>query len=533
MDYQDLTQNNSAVAPPSASTVTTDLVVPVKTETEQVLNSRDKDVINSAITNRDVPALIDVARVDPTSKNAKLAVDTANHIVKTSNEFATLVAPIEKAGVGTPEGNIAAAKQFQTVKDHPQWGTALISYLMGDKKTALNLVTGGAPTDVIEWGKDGGRYVRTHNSLGETLGIRDKNGNPISEQQASDLGISYNSYDTTIAATNEKENKKARMKAFNEEAEGLTQWAGTLSAHGDLAQQTLDQLEGIKSQIGEKAYKEALKKSGAAFRSEAGQTGSKQNIGTKSATTGSGEDKGASAGGNAQVGGEGAVGVGVKGAVQAGTKSSKSQTGTDQSIVGDTTRSGTESSYTQDQKNFREFARLQGLNDKQIAILLRAHDVSDRISKEQDALSDKAMRPSFISLPSATKLSDQQSQLEAQLLQTLHNREQIQAYRKEFNSAGQDYGKTGTIPNFGEIQRHFIEDNKDHGAITDKYSKLIGEMLDRNSKIKEEPAAPAPTTAAPPPARATAARAASTVGVAPRMSAAEAYRLYQNSLRRQ
>lgn len=530
MDYQDLTQNNSAVAPPSSSTVTTDVIVPVKTETEQVLNSRDKDVINSAITNRDVPSLVNVAKTDPTSETAKVAVDSAKHIIKTSNEFQTLVDPIEKAGVGTPAGNIAAAKQFQTVKDHPQWGTALISYLMGDKKTALNLVTGGAPTDVIEWGKDGGRYVRTHNSLGETLGIRDKNGNPISEQQASDLGISYNSYDTTIAATNEKENKKARMKSFNDEAEGLTQWAGTLSAHGDLAQQTLDQLEGIKSQIGEKAYKEALKKSGAAFRSEAGQTGSKQNIGTKSATTSSGEDKGASGGAGAQVGGEGAAGANVKAGIQAGTKSGKSQTGTDQSIIGDTTRSGTEASYTQDQKNFREFARLQGLNDKQIAILLRAHDVSDRISKEQDALSN---RPSFISLPSATKLSDQQSQLEAQLLQTLHNREQIQAYRKEFNSAGQDYAKTGTIPQFGEIQRHFIEDNKDHGAITDKYSKRIGEMLDRNSKIKEEPAAPASTTAAAPPVRSNAARASSTTGVAPRMSAAEAYRLYQNSLRRQ
>lgn len=480
------------------------------------IDDQAKQSYDNGVQTRNKNALVDVYKNNPDSEIAKAALQATNTIAQGEEKFKDIVGPIEKAGgVGTPEGNIAAAKQYESMKDHPQWGSALVAYLMGQKDQAYNLATGGREKSAIEWGKDGGQYVRVTNGLGETVSVTDVNGNKLTPGQVQDLGIGYSSYENTQKSKLELENKQARLAQSQFDTKVSNDWANATDTHARQAASVIPGLQQIKSQIPLADYQRimGLVNSGSTITS--GGSTQNQAIGTKSKNVSTGEEKnaGINAEGNIGVGklggaeqGKGGGSIGVSGGGKAGasTSSKESVSGQQQNIAGTSTRAEQEATLAKNKESMLAEAQLRGVkNPEQLAILSRAFDVAAQIKMDQDRLLTKyeGQKPSFVSIVSATKLGDQQSQLEAQLLQTLHNNEQLQAYRQFYNSAMKGYKATSTTPDFGEIESKFVSSSPAHEQIANKYATLIGSMMDRNAKASEQNVPVAnPAAGAPPPA---------------------------------
>lgn len=445
-----------------------------------------KQTYDAAVDSRDTKQLAGLYQMDPKSSVGQAALDAVNHINKTSNQFQSLVDPVEKAGgPGTPAGNIVAAKQFETVKDHPQFGSALVAYLMGQKEAAFNLATGGQEKDSVEFGKDGGRFIRTTNALGQTVKVTDAQGNSLNPQQVEDLGIGYSSYEATQKAKLEIENKKARQEASQLDTKSANAWFNQADSHARLVAPLIGEIQKLKTEIPLPVWQKIVGTVNTGTTVGTGGSTSTQNLGTKSLTTTSNESKSSNLGANANLGGsENPVGgIGGKTLVSAETKSGTTATGTDQTIAGKTSRQDREQTLAKNKESLLAEAQAAGIKDpKQLAVLTRTFDVMAQIKQEQADLASNIKKPSFVSLINTTKLGDQQSQLEAQMLQVLHNNEQLHAYQPFYNESMDSFRKTNTVPDFGQIESQFVGKSKEHENISNKYAGFINETLNRNAQ---------------------------------------------------
>jgi hypothetical protein len=509
-------------------------------QTAQENENKAKQTFDAAVDSRDTQQLASVYKDNPTSSVGQAALDAVNHINKTGQQFKNIVDPVDQAGgPGTPAGNIAAAKQFETVKDHPQLGSALVAYLMGQKEAAFNLATGGQEKDSVEFGKDGGRFIRTTNALGQTVKVTDAQGNQLNPQQVDDLGLGYSSYESTQKAKLEVENKKARQAASQADTQAANAWGNQIDSHARLAAPLINGIQQLKTQIPLAKWQKIIGTVNQGTSVGTGGSTNNQTIGTKSLTTNSGAEAGASGAVNANVGSsENPIGgVGGKISANAATKSGVSATGTDQTIAGATSRQNREETLAKNKESMLAEAQAAGIKDpSQLALLIRTFDVMAQIKQEQGDLASTYKKPSFISLIGATKLGDQQSQLEAQLLQVLHNGEQMRAYRPFYNGSMDTFKKTNTTPDFGQIESEFINKSPEHENISNKYATFIGEALNRNAKDSLAAAEVAPATvAAPPPTTKTPPVSTNIPNKAvapPRLSLDTIGKLYANQLRK-
>jgi len=118
-----------------------------------------KEQGNQDLQTRNVAGLLNVANKIGTDTDAGRAlVSTAKDIQDRGFEFKTLTAPIENAK--TPgERNLAAATALRNTTEQPQYGQALIAFMMGDKQAAFNLATGGVIKNTVEFAKDNGSII--------------------------------------------------------------------------------------------------------------------------------------------------------------------------------------------------------------------------------------------------------------------------------------------------------------------------------------------------------------------------------------
>jgi hypothetical protein len=213
----------------------------------------DVQAYNDAANNRDAKGLLSIAAKNPDSELGKTALNAGTVVANGDQTMSTIVAPIVKAGdVNTPEGRIAAQKTFETVKDHPQYGTALVRWLLGDKQGASNMLTGGDPTSTVVWDAEGNAYTKTINALGQIISVTDKNNNQLGMQDIADRKISYGNYADTIAAKNKLQSQDLYTKAFAKDTEAANAWT-QLGASQDqkrkLIQQNLIDLKNIDPDI--------------------------------------------------------------------------------------------------------------------------------------------------------------------------------------------------------------------------------------------------------------------------------------------
>lgn len=490
-------------------------------QTVQDAAVKTDQLFNNAISSRNTGQLLDIAKTNPNTPIADAAVSAVQHITNKAKEFASVIAPIDKAGgPGTPEGNIAVANTWKSAKDNPQWGTALISYLLGDKQNALNLVTGGKTEQKITYDKNGTSYQKTVNALGETVTVIDQQtGMPVSPKDYDTLGIGYSSYADTQAAQIEKANKEKNLDALKTSQVKNNSWSALTDVHSPMFQEIYNNLGKIKSDLTPAQYADIFSKVNSSIGSAAAQSNNKSLLSQFNNGVGFKVGEQVSKQVAASMGLEGIWSFNGKGGVTNEKGETKSFSELEQQQNTNNVSSENTKRFEQTQESAIKYAKLNGLSDEATTRLLRTIQLSHQIGQDQVELTNKVGKPMIVSLPGAFSIEDKQGQGRAQALQGMYNNEVMQAYRDWSNKEMIGYNKTKTIPDPSVLEANFVK-SPQYLELKDKYAKQIQGVYNE-SFVKPQVATPAKTAAAPPPIAAPVATGAVQGAAKPRRSLAD------------
>jgi hypothetical protein len=430
---------------------------------QPVATQNPNAVADAAIENRDVQGLTQIAKDTIGTPASDVAIRLAQTIQKGTADFNKLVEPIEKAGgVGTPEGNIQVANVFKTTADNPQFGTALLKYVLGDKMGAVKQITGGDITKKISYDNNGNQIEETHNALGEPLSYFDPQlkRNITKEEYAQRVG-GISSWENTLRAKTETLTRAESSKLFVKEEDQANNWFQLLQGHKPLLQENYNTLQKFKTDLDPKLYNQIIGSVSQSLGDASSRSASKVALGQLTDALNRGEsikvdDRMASAlrmnpklvGTSLEVKGDQLVSKDNSFSVNASKLKSLQET--------DTVGSETSKNVAQTMASIFEAERLGKINPVAAQQLRRVIENSQRMGNELSEATEKYGRPSFISLPTSASFVDKQAQTLAQTLTGLQNADQMENYIKYRRNAVEGHTRTNTVPFPGQIATGFI-----------------------------------------------------------------------------
>ena len=453
---------------------------------------------DEAVANRDVNALRQVAKDNIDTPASGTLLRAAKIIERNQAEFQRLVEPIEKSGgVGTPQGNIQVASQFETVADRPQWGTALLKYVMGDKAGAVKQITGGDIKTKITYDNDGNQIEEKFNELGEPVSYYDRNSKRfIDKEEYAKRAGGISSWANTLYGMTEAERRKQNLNVSQQEEAQTNHWFSMTQNHVGLWRQINGVLSQMKSDLPPDLYNKIIETT----TSSAGTASSK----SKSESIFKQLSEAASKGDGFKISDTLAAELGARGKVLhvKGDRVVSTDGSFNESITNLQNRQSTESinaEATNNAAKTRESIltaqRLGKLDEASANKLLYVLDASQRIGKETADAVDKYGRPAFISLPSTSSIVDKQSQMMAQALQGMHNAEQMMVYKNYRDNAMQGYRQANQLPSPGEIAAGYAR-TLGFKELQNAYANDIGAVLSQSfsgqQKPQEKPVAKGP-----------------------------------------
>jgi len=465
----------------------------------------DPNAYNKAVENHDSAALINIAKQNPTSEVGQTAIDAAKTVENGKYELKTLTEPIAKAVPGSPEANIAAAKTFETIKDNPRYGTALVRWLMGDKVGAGLMLTGGNEKDNVIWDPEGNSYTQTTNDLGQRVRLIDAKGNIISREEADARKIGYSAYENTIAAKSRTLNaeKNVTQYAKDTQAENIfTAGASADALKGRFIRDSLNSLpkEFIKSDW----YANTMGGVAQQLSRNQRQSTDLQNLDSYDKSVSSGQSTTVDKGMTSRAGWPGVFTLGADGKLvnENGEKHNLSEL--KQIIKGSHSSQEQGDTFNKTLESIMTSKQLIGLtSDQQSALrqaLVYSKEIADSQAERLASVKELGGRPAFTVLPSASNILDRRAQVNAQTYQLDYNDETMKAFNKFKQDVMPQYEKTGSYPSPRELQAKFV-DTPQYKEIQNKYAKLIKvahdfigdiEVKDNSAttKQKAEPARP-------------------------------------------
>jgi len=412
---------------------------------------------DDAIERRDTGALTQIAKDNIGTPASELAMRMVNGINEKQTKFNELVKPIDKAGgYGTPEGNIKIAQTFQTVADNPQWGTALLKYVMGDKAGAVKQVTGGDIKTLITYDNGGNQIEEKVNELGEPVSYTDrKTGLPMSKDEYAQRVGGISQWGNTLRGETEKATRAESTKFFVKEEQQANNWQQLTQAHKPLLQENYNTLNTYKTDLPKELYNKILGSVSQSMGQANSKSNSKASLNQLNDGLASGEsvkvdNKMATALGVPRLAG---MKLEVKGdrLVSEDKSFSISKNQLKQLQESDTVGSEATKNASSTMASISEAERLGLISSVAGGKLRRVVENSQQMGKELDEATREFGKPSIISLPTSASFVDKQAQTLAQTLQGLQNADQMNEYIKFRNRAVDGHKATNTVPLPGEI----------------------------------------------------------------------------------
>lgn len=450
-----------------------------------------KDSANTALATRDTKGLINAAQqmgVDTPEGNATLK--TAQEMQQRSNEFKTIVAPINEAK-SDGERNLAAAKALRNVSQEPLYGQALIAFMMGQKDTAFNLATGGALKTTTEYAKDNGNIIQvTVNALGQPQGYFDvEQKRVLTPEEYSKRGGSVSDIDKTFAIKSAEENRTVYNKSFQNERIAVNKWT---EAYAGLAPKLefLDKFyRNAKTDLAPDDYAKLV----GSIANSVGQSSTKSNASTYFNQINDNKSKGQSqkvdAGLAAKLGIPKEL-IGTEFSIDGNYLVSKSNNQkydygalkqqTDSASLASEATQNSQSTLDSivTSKKFQD--SIAGKSPEEKAKLIQqmktAIQFGNEVGSELNKAVDQYGKPTFISLPTAASFTDTQAQAMTQLAQHKQNAEQIAAYRNHFDNNAKHYDETKTLPVPGAIGAAYTS-KPIFNEIRDRWSNEINTIM--------------------------------------------------------
>ena len=448
-------------------------------------------VADDAIDRRDTGALIQIAKDNVGTPASDLAMRMVKTIDASQKRFNELVNPIEKAGgPNTQDGRVKIAQTFQTVADQPQWGTALLKYVMGDKAGAVKQVTGGDIKTLITYDNNGNQIEEKVNELGEPVSYTDrKTGQQMTKDEYAQRVGGISSWANTLRGKTEAETRAESTKVFVKEQEQANHWYQLTQSHKPLLQENYDTLNKVKSDLPKDVYNKIL----ASVSQSMGQANSRSNNKASlnqlndSFTNGESvkiDNRIASALNSPKLLGATLKVQGDR-LVSEDNSFSISKNQLKQLQESDTVGSEATKNAASTMASIAEAERLGKINSIQGGQLRRVIENSQQMGRELSDATNKYGKPSFISLPTSANFVDKQSQSLAQTLQSMQNADQMEQFIKFNENSVNGHKQSNTVPLPGEIGSAFTRQplSKDMRKFYgDEISKVMGREYEARSQ---------------------------------------------------
>lgn len=445
------------------------------------------------VANRDAQSLVQIAQANPGTEEGQHAFDAASTIVNGANWFQNLTKKIdESGGANTSEGRLHIAEAYKTVADNPQWGTALLRYVMGDKQGAVNMITGGDVKTLITYDNGGNQIIERVNALGEPVSRIDaKTNKPIDAQEYAQRVGGISSWANTLAGKTAEAMRDKSLSALVKNTEAENKWATTNAGNALLVRQLDNHLSQLKD-INPNAYAEGMKYVNGNLSNGAFSSNSKSLLNNwnnyVSNTAGQ------------QVDEKYTAGLGLKGIFTAdgkgGIVDSKGQTitrsGLEQQQNTNTASLTNDQKYSQDRESLLKYLQLNPASkdpEKAKAYqnsMMEALRLSNEVAKNQAKTSNQYEVPGFMTLPSAFGETDQPSRGRILVQQHLYNEDAMKLYKEYYDAVIKNYPpERPPLPQ--EIERQFVK-TPEFQALQNQYYGKTQDILNEKRAYKEQQA---------------------------------------------
>lgn len=458
-------------------------VTPVSDAVQQV---RPQDQVENAITNRDDVQLFSFSQQYKNTPEGKASQNLAQQIQKGKADYDKFLAGID---ANTPEGRLKAMQTYKTVKDNPQMGDALMMYIGGDKKTAIDMLTGGRVEDKTEYLTTTGRQVtKKVNALGEVVSITDaETGIVIPKTEYARMGGSLSSLENTLYWKSRQESQKFNTEEFNKANAAHNEISTKARAKNPLVDEYLGIMTSFLNNPDIKKEDRAAIAGVASSQVNFAQTVSSSRqildqFGRTSADKLSTDQRKAFEAGLAgpvgEAAGTGPLRLGINGQISdsAGNNYSVQQLKNlmDTSSVG----KQLDRSFAQQQKNLEEQVTIGRLSNEQYIKLKRALDLNNQIQKMNLETEAKHGNPSFTIPTTGAQMMDQAHRPLAQALQEKFNIEVVEAFdawKKNQMTMARERDRS-YVPEPGELEAAFTKTDFYKGK-QKEYSKKMVDVI--------------------------------------------------------
>ena len=483
------------VAPPSESDVAPVVVQPeVAVAVEQPKEDSISNKYELAVQSRDPIAMMQVAQASFGTPVADVAIEAAKNMHKSNQVFDSLVKPIEEAGgINTREGHLKIADTWKTVKDHPQWGTAIVEHLLGNPNARLQ-VTGGTVKPRVTYDDQGRMLQQYENELGQIVKVVDVGSQQeISPSEYARIGGGRTSLENTLARKAQLENQKQNLEEFNKNQKATGAWAAAAPELNNLYQQKQDMLKqlagsGLNNKQLEELSSFTTRQIGTSQSMSKGFSDLDQFVRSRGTNVEESVKKGAQAAASRlglRINADGSV-VNTK-----GEKVDSNALNQLQKTFSENNTSEQNFAQTQEQLAKNMVYKNLGLKEKQIfdSIL----EIDRRIESKTGKLSSDYGQPSFLVAPAAMGVADQFARAEVQAIQGRFNSAAIQEYEAWKAEQLKNY-PAGQVPSPNELEKAFIKTRR-YIDLKDKY--MEESMNTRKRVIEAFPEGNEPSAAVP------------------------------------
>jgi hypothetical protein len=456
---------------------------------------------DEAVKNRDEKKLLTIAADSTGTPLSGVATSTAIKIGEGKQQFAQLIDPLEKkGGVATPEGRKEAVNIWKSTIDNPQWGTALIKYILGDKEGAAKQITGGDVKETIVYDVDGAQLIKRVNALGETLEVKDMKTNKlVLPEEYAKRKIGFSSLAETYAGQIDIIDTKARAEALVKNQTINNAWIAkfpVLKEQFVEIENNLMEFQNRKGDIPAELFARINRFNTQAQGTAASQSETKSILKQISENAASRKGEQISKALTSKLGLEGVWTLDGKGGITNEKGNTENIGELQQKNDAATISNQRSEDFKSIKADILKSEQLKGASGDLQGKLLRSLELADNIAKTTSELS-KVGVPTFLSLPAAFNIENKLSQGRAQALQGQFSAEAMDEFKEFYKQAIKNYtGSQRPEPN--QLESEFVK-TPEYKALQSKYGAKIKDVMNEaRFERPSAPAAPSKAAAKPP-----------------------------------
>jgi hypothetical protein len=378
---------------------------------------------------------------------------------KNAKEFDALISPTQKAGgPATPQGRVAAADTWKTVKDNPKYFEGFVQYLMGNVNGARQLITGGVVKPQIVYDNAGNQLEEYKNELGERVRVLDvKNQREITPQEYEARRGGISNLADTLGQKTKEQMREFNVTDLNKRNIAANDWASAAPELSLLSTEKRNMLEklngfGLNNKDLEELYSFTTKQVGNTQSISKGFSSLNQYAQTKGVGVSESQAKEAKT----------AAGVlGLRftadGKLVNDKNENVSKSDLDNLQKSYLAKNDFEQNFTQARAEALKSAVYKNLSQDQKLLFDAILENDKKIERKQAELISKHGTLPFLVSPAAMEVPDQFARAEVQAVLGQYNAEISDKFARWRKEQVAEFEKRGQVPSAGELEAQFVK----------------------------------------------------------------------------